>query len=586
MKKAISHVKFYALVVVALLTVFSVPVEAQHDMSNMPGMSKPKSKPKPGPAAAKRKQPTTQQKSKQDNANDMEGMDMSGPTPAPSPSPEPKASPEPSDANMPGMKMPTTTTTSPATTSSPVTSPSPSPEKMDMNMQGMQMPQTSTTPNANQTNPHATHDNMGGMGNMDMGNPTENAQPSDTMNMNMPGMEMGSNGTITSRAGSGTSWQPASTPMHMLHWQKGDWTIMLHGDAKVGVNSQGGLRGVTKFESENWLMAMASRRVGRGTLDLRSMFSFEPFTLSPGGSPELFQTGETYKGQPLVDKQHPHDLFMTLSASYTLPMGERGSWFAYLGFPGEPALGPVAFMHRTSASENPAAPLAHHLQDSTHISYGVFTTGFTYRWFKVEGSVFNGREPDENRYNFEFNPWNSRSARVSFAPNKNWAMQLSYGLLKNPEAAEPGDVRRTTASISYNKPLKRGNWATTLIWGRNRENHHNQPATLNGYTAESTLQFLDRNYLYTRLESVDKNGLLDGADRLRLGINDSHPSFRIGAYTFGAARDVWNTDKFSVALGGDVTFYSKPAVLDSVYGNNPTSYHFFVRFRLSGMGKQ
>jgi hypothetical protein len=457
---------------------------------------------------------------------------------------------------------------------------------MEMNMPGMQIPQPSATPNANQTQPYSTDDNMGGMGNMDMGIPNEKGQPSGMMNMNMPGMEMGSNGTITSRGGSGTSWQPASTPMHMLHWKSGDWTIMLHGDAKVGVNSQGGLRGVTKFESENWLMAMASRSVGRGTLDLRSMFSFEPFTLSPGGSPELFQTGETYKGQPLVDKQHPHDLFMTLSASYTLHIGERGSWFAYVGFPGEPALGPIAFMHRTSASENPAAPLAHHLEDSTHISYGVFTTGFTYRWFKVEGSVFNGREPDENRYNFEFNPWNSRSARVSFAPNKNWAMQLSYGLLKNPEAAEPGDVRRTTASISYNKPLKRGNWATTLIWGRNRENHHNQPSTLNGYTAESTLQFMNRNYLYTRLEQVDKNALLDRAERLRLGITDSHPQFRIGAYTFGAARDVWNTDKFSVALGGDVTFYSKPAVLDSVYGNNPTSYHFFIRFRLSGMGKQ
>lgn len=464
---------------------------------------------------------------------------------------------------------------------SPSTQPGAAPAQM--NMPGMQMPQTSTTPNVNQTNPHATHGNMGDMGDMNMGATNENGQPSNMLGMNMPGMVMGSNGTITSRSGSGTSWQPASTPMHMLHWQKGDWMVMLHGEAKIGVNSQGGPRGVAKFESQNWLMAMASRRVGRGTLDLRSMFSLEPFTLSPGGSPELFQTGETYKGQPLRDKQHPHDLFMTLSASYTRPLGERGSWFAYVGFPGEPALGPIAFMHRTSASENPSAPLAHHLQDSTHISYGVFTTGFTYRKFKVEGSLFNGREPDENRYNFEFNPWNSRSARVSFAPNKNWAMQLSYGLLKNPEATEPGDVRRTTASISYNKPLNRGNWATTLIWGRNRENHHNAPSTLNGYTAESTLQFLNRNYVYTRLELVDKNGLLDSADRLRLGINDSHQTFRIGAYTFGAARDIWETDKFTVALGGDVTFYSKPAVLDSVYGNNPTSYHFFVRFRLGRM---
>jgi hypothetical protein len=476
------------------------------------------------------------------------------------------------EMNMPGMNMPAQT---------PSAKPSPAPGHM--HTPGMEMPQPPTTPSANQPNPHATDGNMGGMGNMDMSAPNEKGQPGEMTGMNMPGMVMGSNGTITSPGGSGTSWQPASTPMHMLHRQKGNWMVMLHGEAKIGVNSQGGPRGVTKFESMNWLMAMASRRVGRGTLDLRSMFSFEPFTLSPGGSPELFQTGETYKGRPLLDKQHPHDLFMTLSASYTVPIGEKGSWFAYIGFPGEPALSPIAFMHRTSASENPSAPLAHHLQDSTHISYGVFTTGFTYRKFKLEGSLFNGREPDENRYNFEFNPWNSRSVRLSFAPNRNWAAQVSYGFLKNPEAAEPGDVRRTTASVSYNKPLNRGNWATTLIWGRNRENHHNLPSTLNGYTAESTLQYLNRNYLYTRLELVDKNGLLDSADRLRLGITDNHLSFRIGAYTFGAARDIWETDKFTVALGGDVTFYSKPPVLDSVYGNNPTAYHFFVRFRLGRM---
>jgi hypothetical protein len=448
----------------------------------------------------------------------------------------------------------------------------------------MDMPaQATPAPTVSQPQPAVATPHKHDMSSMDMSAPTGEGQPAGMAGMKMPGMEMGSNGTITSSSGSGTMWQPASTPMHMLHWQKGDWMVMLHGDAKLGVNAQGGPRGVTKFESQNWLMAMASRRVGRGTLDLRSMFSLEPLTLSGGGSPELFQTGETYKGQPLRDKQHPHDLFMTLSASYTVPIGERGSWFAYFGFPAEPALGPVAFMHRASSAENPSAPLAHHLQDSTHISFGVFTTGFTYRWFKVEGSLFNGREPDENRYDFEFNPWNSRSFRVQFAPNRNWAMQVSYGLLKNPEALEPGDVRRTTASISYNKPLKRGNWATTLIWGRNRENHHNEPSTLNGYTAESTLQFMNRNYLYTRLELVDKNGLLDKADRLRLGITDAHPIFRIGAYTFGAARDIWETDKFTVALGGDVTFYSKPPVLDSVYGNNPTSYHFFVRFRLGRM---
>ena len=378
---------------------------------------------------------------------------------------------------------------------------------------------------------------------------------------------------------SGTSWQPASTRMNMHHKTSGDWLLMFHYNFIAGVNGQGGPRGVTKFESANWFMPMAFRKVGPGTLELRGMFSFEPFTFAPGGSPLLFQTGETYKGQPIIDAQHPHDLFMELSATYTVPIGDRATWFAYFGYPGEPALGPTAFMHRASASENPSAGLSHHLQDSSHITFGVFTTGFTYRWFKLEGSVFNGREPDENRYDLEANPWTSRSARLSFAPNNNWSMQVSHGFLRNPEALNPGDVRRTTASISYNKPLTEGYWATSLIWGRNHENHGDEVFHLNGYIAESTVNFLDKNYLYTRLELVDKNQLLRDADRLLLGIDDHHPSFRIGAYTFGAARDFYASDKLRVAVGSDFTFYSKPSTLDPIYGNNPVSYRLFLRVR-------
>jgi hypothetical protein len=320
--------------------------------------------------------------------------------------------------------------------------------------------------------------------------------------------------------------------------------------------------------------------VGRGTLQLRGMFSAEPLTFPPGGSPLLLQTGETYKGQPLIDKQHPHDLFMELSAQYTLPVGERGTWFTYFGYPGEPALGPVAFMHRMSASENPSATLSHHLQDSTHISFGVLTTGFTYRRLKLEGSVFNGREPDENRYDFDSHKWNSRSARLSFMPNKNWAAQVSYGFLRSPEGQEPdADVRRVTASVQYNKSFDHGNWASALIWGRNHISEHGEARNLNGYTFESTVNFLDKNYAYTRLELVDKDELLRASDRALLGITSDHPSFRIGAYTTGFARDLWNTGKLSLAVGSDVTFYSKPAALDPIYGQRPVSWKLFFRIR-------
>jgi len=385
--------------------------------------------------------------------------------------------------------------------------------------------------------------------------------------------------------GSGTAWQPSSAPMYMQHWNKNDWLLMFHYNVFVDVNHQGGPRGVTKFESANWFMPMAYHKLGNGTLQLRAMFSAEPFTFPPGGSPLLFQTGETYKGQPLIDKQHPHDLFMELSAQYTYPLGDRATWFTYFGYPGEPALGPVAFMHRASASENPSAALAHHLQDSTHISFGVLTTGFTYRWFKLEGSIFNGREPDENRYDFDAHKWNSRSARLWFMPNRNWALQVSHGFLRSPENQEPEvDVRRTTASLQYNRKFDRGNWASTFVWGRNHVSGHDDGIiNLNSYTAESTVQFLDKNYLYTRLELVDKDDLLRPSDRALLGIVQHHPVFRIGAYTFGGARDVWNTNKVSIALGGDLTFYSKSAILDPIYGDNPFSWKLFVRLRPSKM---
>jgi hypothetical protein len=512
-------------------------------MGNMPGMNMPKTK---APSEKQKGTPTTQPRQAQ---MDMPGMQ----TPATSPSPS--ASPKKMETNMPRMQMPTA---SPNPQASPQ-------QKTEMNMP---MPQTSPSPGAMETMP--------GMNSMNTG-------PLLVMSGNDMGVRVGPNEKnvmYVGQMGSGTSWAPSSSQMNMWDKIAGKWLFMFHFNVFAGINSQGGPRGVMKVESQNWFMPMAFRRVGPGTLELRGMFSFEPFTFPPGGSPLLFQTGETYKGQPLIDRQHPHDLWMELSATYTAALGEHATWFTYFGYPGEPALGPPAFMHRASASENPSAALAHHLQDSTHISFGVLTTGFTYGWFKLEGSIFNGREPDENRYNFEAHPWNSRSARLSFAPNKHWAAQVSYGFLRAPEATEPNtDTRRATASLQYNKPLKGGNWASAFIWGRNHQSGGGERANLNGYTAESTINFLNKNYLFTRLELVDKNELLRPADRARLGISEVHPSFRIGAYTFGGARDFWQTDKLSLAIGSDVTFYSMPAVLNPLYGNSPVSWKLFLRLR-------
>jgi hypothetical protein len=408
----------------------------KHQIGNMAGMNMTRMH-KAKAAGRRNRTRMTSQPAKKHQMENMPGMNM--PQSPSSASPRPQASPGEMDMNMPGMHMPGPSSSAspkpvaspqmdmnmPMPGMSPAASPATSPEKMDMNM-----PMPSQSPGAKP----GTMDDMKGMdmtgaGAMSMG-------PLMVMSGNDMSIRVGSSDTNLLPMGqmsSGTSWAPAATPMYMSHKQSGDWLLMFHYNFFVGVNSQGGPRGVTKFESANWFMPMAFHKLGKGTLQLRGMFSFEPFTFPPGGSPLLFQTGETYKSQPLIDKQHPHDLFMELSAQYTHPLGERGTWFTYFGYPGEPALGPPAFMHRQSASENPSATLSHHVQDSTHITFGVLTTGFTYRWFKLEGSVFNGREPDENRYNFDAHRWNSRSARLSFAPNNNWSMQLSYGFLRSPE---------------------------------------------------------------------------------------------------------------------------------------------------------
>ena len=614
------RIKVWALVFSTFLLAANLPVLAQHDMSNMPGMSKPKAKSKAkATTRKKRKVVRKKQTAKKHALGNMPGMNMPGMNMSDMHKREPgsrgkKASAQKNFANknqmgkMPGMNMP-------AQPSSPKQSavPQSSPQQMPMNMPGMQMPQASpsaspqtqmnmpgmqmpsASPNPQASPQQKTDMNMpmpsaspsaspmGQMPGMDRGGMNMNMGPLIVMSGNDMGIRVGASETnIMSMGamGSGTTWQPSSGPMHMYHRQSGNWLLMFHYNLVAGVNRQGGPRGVTKVESANWFMPMAFHKLGKGTVQLRGMFSFEPFTFPPGGSPLLFQTGETYKGQPLIDRQHPHDFFMELSAQYTLPVGERGTWFTYFGYPGEPALGPVAFMHRASASENSSAPLSHHLQDSTHISFGVLTTGFTYRWLKLEGSIFNGREPDESRYNLEAHDWNSRSARLSIMPNPNWTMQVSYGFLRSPEAQEPDtDIRRATASLQYNKPLNRGNWASAFIWGRNHTSSPTQIHNLNGYTFESTVNFLDKNYLYTRLELVDKNELLRPSDRALLGITDDHPSFRIGAYTFGGARDLWNTDKISFAIGSDLTFYSKPSILDQIYGNSPVSWKLFFRIR-------
>jgi hypothetical protein len=414
-----------------------------------------------------------------------------------------------------------------------------------------------------------------------------------------------------SALGSGTSLVPASSSLHALHFSAGSWLGMLHGDLKLGFNRQFGTLGAGKLESQNWLMVMAERETGPGTLTLRGMVSAEPLTAPHGGFRQLFQNGETYRGRPIFDAQHPHDLFMELSALYTLPLGERSALQLYLAPVGEPALGPTAYMHRPSASENPSAPLGHHGQDSTHITHGVVTLGLQARQFKLEASAFHGREPDERRAGIEFGRIDSWSARLWYAPTRDWAMQVSGGRMNDAETAHPGDLVRVTASIHHNHTWEDGGVATALIWGRDHEPGF---ADLNNYLLESTLRFRTSNYAYTRLELADKGNLipqrfvpavirfktsdpaleaLKGVFRHPGHLPDGGPipsgyiaiptklTFRIGAFTVGYVRDVYDDGRMAVGLGADVTVHTRPGILDARYGEHPIGTHFFIRLRPS-----
>jgi len=373
----------------------------------------------------------------------------------------------------------------------------------------------------------------------------------------MPGMQMDEHGAAmqlpSSHAGSGTGWEPASVPEHSWMLMRDGWGLMAHGVIFADYNQQGGPRGGgAKAESVNVGMLMEQHSLGHGTILFRQMLSAESLTSPHPGFPELFQTGETYHGQGLVDHQHPHNVFGELSALYLLPLSEKVSWELYGGPSAEPALGPVTYIHRTSASELPLAPLSHHLQDSTHTSFGVVTTGFVIERVKLEASSFNGREPNEERWSIQFAPLDSWSGRASIAPARDWTPQYSVGRLEHPEALEPGSQWRQTASVEYDHPLAAGNWATSLVWGRVHKIATG--ANLNGYLMESTLNFWQRDYVFTRLELVDKDELFPQAAL--------HPAYRIGAYTFGGVRDLVQDRAWQLGLGADVTLYSKPALLD------------------------
>ena len=371
------------------------------------------------------------------------------------------------------------------------------------------------------------------------------------------------------RESSGTAWQPDSSSHAGVMTSSGGWTLMAHGAINLVYDHQSGPRGGERAFASGMLMGMARRPLGNGTLQLRASLSPDPL-MGPRGYPLLLASGETANGRDrLTDRQHPHDFFMELSGSVSQDIGAKGSLFLYAGLPGEPAFGPPAFMHRESIMDSPEAPITHHWLDSTHISFGVVTAGLVLGRAKLELSRFNGREPDQYRWNLETGPLDSTAIRLSWNPTRTLALQGSWGRFRDPEQLEPGvDQTRWAASVLWAGEVAPG-WtaAATLAWGRKTVHGHNDDAL----AAEASLRH-SRWTVFGRAETAENRELVAGRDE---------PAYSVGKVSLGAIRDVPLAGHLSAGVGGLFSVNFVPGALAPLYGRrNPTGFMTFVRFKL------
>lgn len=390
-------------------------------------------------------------------------------------------------------------------------------------------------------------------------------------------------GIPETREASGTSWQPDSTPMFMWHWRTGDWSLGLHTNVFAGYDSKSSERGDDKFISINWVMAMASHPIGAGDLLLRTMLSLEPFTVGKRGYPLLLQTGESLDGMAIHDRQHPHDLIMEIAARYRRPIADSVAIELYTAPAGEPAIGPPAYAHRFAAMANPLAPLGHHWEDATHISFGVVTAGVFTRQLKLEGSWFNGREPDQDRYNLDLRTPDSVAARLTANPTDNTSAQLSWARLDSPEELEPDvSVQRVTASVMWNR--RSGDQARELalvaVVG------HNEPSAGPSTTAglgEAALMLRSEHTIFSRVELLSKSG----RDLALPPVMDDR-TFGIASFSLGYVYDATWLGDVVPGIGLVATLDAIGAGLEPYYGTRvPWGGMVFVHLRapeMSGHG--
>lgn len=397
------------------------------------------------------------------------------------------------------------------------------------------------------------------------------------MNMRMP---MPPAAELLMQEASGTSVNPASAPMAMRMMMRGGWNLNFMADAFVTDIQQSGPRGAGKLYSTNTFMGSAEHSIGRSAFEFDLMLSLEPATITDREYPLLFQTGETAFGKPIVDGQHPHNLVMGAGVHYARPIGDSAIFEAYFAPVGDSALGPVAYPHRASAGEIPQAPIGHHWEDSTHISYEVATVGVKYKIVRWEASGFHGAEPNENRWNIGAGAMDSWATRLSIFPTTNWAAQVSVGRLTHPEALEPGDVVRTTASVEYSRPLEGAEWSTSFVFGRNHDTATG--AGTNALLAESVVPFRRENFFTGRWELVDKDDLFATQPAVEQQLLNSvgTTTFRIGEYTLGYTRYFPLGAPIATGIGANFSMYTVPEPIVPFYGAHPFGVNFYLHFQL------
>lgn len=392
----------------------------------------------------------------------------------------------------------------------------------------------------------------------------------ETMRHEMPAP--GALGIPAARHGSGTAWLPDDSPMRAIHQMIGGWTLMFHGNLIVGYDAQGSDAGENELVSQNWMMAMASHPAAGGTFSARGMFSLEPLTLGDDGYPLVLQTGEG-----LVDRQHPHDLVMEAATRYERELAGGVAFDVYAALAGEPALGPVAFPHRPSAMPDPMAPLSHHWQDSTHISFGVLTAGLFTRAVKLEGSWFNGREPDDERLDLDLRQPDSFATRVTVNPSRQWSLQASYAYLASPEGKTP-DVSIQRASVSGAHAMSLGggrSFTSTVVIG------HNDPSAgpvTHGLLAETALDLRRYGTTFARAEYVLKAG-----EDFELPMEEA--TLPLGQISIGHVHPITQLGDVETALGvrGSVGIVDEQ--LENRYGTRaPLGVMAFVQLVPATMG--